>query len=580
MQKIKPTKKSVLSSSKSRKKVVNLKSNRKKYILIITAIIFAVIGVIFLRNSFAQDTWNMVWSDEFDGTAVDTSKWNIYTSTLGYDQACYTNAQGASGNIEVKDSQLIIRTKAAPGSCGGTRNYTSGYLRTDATGSSPDKYTISPSQSSTGLVRIEMRAQMPPTVKGIWPGLWSRNNYDGSTASNPYGELDLIERWGDEPNNQTYQVTTHNTTSKHTGGDTGYIENRKCPIPVGDTTLLNNCDDLTSSMHIYAVEIDQKAAEIRYYIDGRLVARHTSASSPGFDPTMWINSINGKWDMRIMTQVVAANDQWNSPPDANFTQAELRVDYVRVYTQSTSTTGTTTTTGTTGTTTTTGTTGTTTTTSPTTLATPTNVRAVPSDKTITLSWDPVAGANNYTVSWAAGSTTVYSNDTGYTNPTTNSYTINNLTNGTTYSLQVAARDSTGTNVKSSYSAPITSTPFATTTTTTTTSPGTTSDSTPPTKPSGLTAAMRYDILKLASVFDLKWNASTDNVGVAKYEIWRDGVKMGESTSTSYVDSNRVKTKRFYTYSVIAKDAAGNASVQATITAKGTCTLTACSTSIR
>ena len=92
--------------------------------------------------------------------------------------------------------------------------------------------------------------------------------------------------------------------------------------------------------------------------------------------------------------------------------------------------------------------------------------------------------------------------------------------------------------------------------------------------------MRYDILKLASVFDLKWNASTDNVGVTKYEIWRDGVKMGESTSTSYVDSNRVKTKRFYTYSVIAKDAAGNASVQATITAKGTCTLAACSTSIR
>lgn len=566
MQKSNSSKKSAQISSKSRKKVVNLKNKRKKYLLIITAIIFAVIGVIFLRNSFAQDTWNMVWSDEFDGTALDTSKWNIYTSTLSYDQACYTNAQGANGNIEVKDSQLIIRTKSAPGSCGGTRNYTSAYLRTDSLDSNPDKYTITPSQSSTGLVRIEMRAQMPPTVKGIWPGLWSRNNYDGSTASNPYGELDLIERWGDEPNNQTYQVTTHNTTSKHTGGDTGYIENRKCPIPVGDTTLMNNCEDLTNSMHIYAVEIDQKAAEIRYYIDGRLVARHTSASSPGFDPTMWINSINGKWDMRIMTQVVAANDQWNSPPDANFTQAELKVDYVRVYTQTSGTT-TTTTTGS----------PTTTTTTPATLATPTNVRATPGDKTIALTWDPVVGANNYTVSWASGSTVVYSNDTGYTNPTTNSYTINGLTNGTTYSLSVAARDSTGASSGSAYSTPITSTPFTTTTTTTS---GTTSDTTPPTKPSGLTATMRYDITKLASVFDLKWVASTDNVGVAKYEIWRDGVKLGETTTVSYTDNSRVKTKRFYTYSVIAKDAAGNASPQANITAKGTCTLTSCSTTIR
>src|SRR3989344_6683238 len=33
----------------------------------------------------------LLWSDEFNGTSLDTTKWSTVTGTLDYDQGCYTN---------------------------------------------------------------------------------------------------------------------------------------------------------------------------------------------------------------------------------------------------------------------------------------------------------------------------------------------------------------------------------------------------------------------------------------------------------------------------------------------------------
>ncbi len=277
---------------------------------------------------------NLLFCDDFNGSTIDATKWNIYSGTLGYDQGCYTTAQGPTNNLQVTNGMLIIRTKRETSStCSTSRPFTTGYLKSDSTGASGsvDKYIVSPTSVPSGVISIEMRAQMPANALGIWPGLWSRNEWNGiETTAQPYGELDFIERWGDEPNNMIYQVGTWLGT-KHTGGDSGYISPRWCPIPTGDTRLMNNCDDLTAGMHTYAVEIDSVKAEVRYYLDGRLVAKHTAATSPGFDATGWLNSIKGKWDLRIMNQVVKDGDAWHKVPDPAFQQAELKVDYVKVW---------------------------------------------------------------------------------------------------------------------------------------------------------------------------------------------------------------------------------------------------------
>ncbi|NLD45852.1 MAG: hypothetical protein GX660_01445, partial [Clostridiaceae bacterium] len=57
---------------------------------------------------------------------------------------------------------------------------------------------------------------------------------------------------------------------------------------------------------------------------------------------------------------------------------------------------------------------------------------------------------------------------------------------------------------------------------------------------------------------VRWSASTDNVSVKGYEVYRDGVNIGNSTGTQYID-NDVTVDNVYKYSVIAYDSAGNKS---------------------
>jgi hypothetical protein len=54
---------------------------------------------------------------------------------------------------------------------------------------------------------------------------------------------------------------------------------------------------------------------------------------------------------------------------------------------------------------------------------------------------------------------------------------------------------------------------------------------------------------------LRWNASTDDVGVKGYRIYRNGTVLGTTTGTSVVHQYATSG----TYAVAAHDAAGNAS---------------------
>ena len=84
---------------------------------------------------------------------------------------------------------------------------------------------------------------------------------------------------------------------------------------------------------------------------------------------------------------------------------------------------------------------------------------------------------------------------------------------------------------------------------------TTPDVAPPSAPTGLTATpVSFEQI------DLSWNASTDDAGVARYDVYRDGAKVGSvgGTTLSYSDTG-LEAQTSYTYSVQALDAAGNRS---------------------
>jgi SPP1 family predicted phage head-tail adaptor len=81
----------------------------------------------------------------------------------------------------------------------------------------------------------------------------------------------------------------------------------------------------------------------------------------------------------------------------------------------------------------------------------------------------------------------------------------------------------------------------------------TDDTSPPTMPENLTAAVFSP-----TQVDLTWSASTDNVGVTGYNIYRDGLIIGTSAVNLYSDTS-VSDAGTYEYHVSAFDAAGNES---------------------
>jgi lysophospholipase L1-like esterase/chitodextrinase len=89
----------------------------------------------------------------------------------------------------------------------------------------------------------------------------------------------------------------------------------------------------------------------------------------------------------------------------------------------------------------------------------------------------------------------------------------------------------------------------------------TADATAPTVPTGLTA-----LPASATQINLSWNASTDNVGVAGYRVFRNGVALATTSSTAYQDGGLAADMSYY-YSVQAYDSASNqSSISAAVSA--------------
>jgi len=84
------------------------------------------------------------------------------------------------------------------------------------------------------------------------------------------------------------------------------------------------------------------------------------------------------------------------------------------------------------------------------------------------------------------------------------------------------------------------------------------DTTPPSVPGGLASPS-----KTATTVNLVWSAATDNSGgsgVAGYDVYRNGSLVGSPSATQYTDGG-LTASTAYTYTVRARDNAGNASAQ-------------------
>jgi chitodextrinase len=155
---------------------------------------------------------------------------------------------------------------------------------------------------------------------------------------------------------------------------------------------------------------------------------------------------------------------------------------------------------------------------------------------VTLSWSPS------TDDTAVTEYRVFRGGSQIGTSATTDYTYTGLTCATTYTLGVAAADAAG-NVSSTGTKSVTTTACP--------------DTTPPSTPTGL-ATSTVGQTSIA----LSWNASTDNVGVTGYRVFRDGSQVGTPTATGF-SFTALTCGTTYTLGVAAVDAAGNVSGIAT-----------------
>lgn len=151
------------------------------------------------RDGGTNGDWQLVWSDEFDGTSLDLTKWSM-TDSWGRPQCfgggnnesqCYTDD---AENIAVTGGNLVLTARPATGPSP-ERPYTSGRIQSAGKGD----FTYG---------RFEARMQFP-VASGAWPAFWmlptaptayALTNDQGVLQDWPRsGEIDIVENANGNP---------------------------------------------------------------------------------------------------------------------------------------------------------------------------------------------------------------------------------------------------------------------------------------------------------------------------------------------------------------------------------------------
>ncbi|MEA3316757.1 MAG: GEVED domain-containing protein, partial [Bacteroidota bacterium] len=155
------------------------------------------------------------------------------------------------------------------------------------------------------------------------------------------------------------------------------------------------------------------------------------------------------------------------------------------------------------------------------------------ETTFTLSWN--ASSDNEGVS----AYDIYKNGTLLASTANTSYNVSGLTEATSYSFYVKAKDDAGNISDASSTLNVTT--------------ATTPDTEAPTAPGNLTSSNVTE-----SSATLSWDASSDNEAVNSYDIYKDGSYLANTSSLNYSVTG-LSSATTYSFYVKAKDDAGNVS---------------------
>ncbi len=231
----------------------------------------------------AQTTWQLIWSDEFSGDALNTSNWSYQFGNGGWGNNEWQYYTNAAENIEVSEGQLKITARHE--------------------GTGPTEYT-SARIITKGLFdfeygKVEARMKLP-LGQGLWPAFWMLGANIDEVSWPECGEIDIMEHVNDE-------YVTHGAVHWDNNGHT-YVGGGVNTDP--------------SQYHVYGVIWEENL--IRWFVDGVQFYQFTIQASNNSDDAF-------RHPMFLLLNM-AIGGNWPGYPDATTPfPSSMYVDYVRVY---------------------------------------------------------------------------------------------------------------------------------------------------------------------------------------------------------------------------------------------------------
>lgn len=263
------------------------------------AYIFAFILLISINFSCEKEaiqnlderTWDLVWSDEFNGSQgdlPDSSKWNfdIGTGQDGWGNSELQSYTNDTSNIAMDGDGNLLITALSIGT-----SFTSARINTK--GKFTQKY---------GRFEANIKTPYGP---GIWPAFWLLGSNIDTVGWPTCGEIDIMELRGQLPH--IINGSLHGPG--YSGGN---------PI-TASYSLINNRFD--NDFHLFAVEWDEN--KIDFFVDDYLYQRVNRE-----DPT-------GEWvydqPFYILFNLAVGGNYVGWPTSQTPFPQSLVIDYVRVY---------------------------------------------------------------------------------------------------------------------------------------------------------------------------------------------------------------------------------------------------------
>lgn len=241
--------------------------------------------------------YTKIFSDEFDGTELNTDVWSYDIGTgsngWGNNELEYYREENAS----VEDGLLVIEARKETF---GGRGYTSSRIKTQ------DNFSFT-------YGRVDVRAVVAEG-KGLWSAVWMLGQ-NFADVSWPYsGEIDIVDTIGGPGNEDT---AVHNTYWNNGGLGASYS-----PASAGTNHQLSGGETYSDTFHVFSIEWTAEA--IIWYVDD--VQTHAITITDGSDLAEAFRE-----DFFLILNVAVGGNWPGAPVTSTQFPRGMLVDYVRVF---------------------------------------------------------------------------------------------------------------------------------------------------------------------------------------------------------------------------------------------------------